>query len=147
MLCYRCEARAMFMETSEWKNNELKKRGYQPRMECGDITNSKYACYAYKPCRPVKVEPLDKNDPRPIFGPSMISSRVMASKDKPNLLLDYCSFKDGGAMAYWSPAKDVLNKAIKSLDKKIKKSKSLKNIKFMQIRKKELRLEKKELKD
>jgi len=145
-LCYRCEVRAMFLETTKWVNGKIKRRGFQPRCECGDITSSKIACYMYKPCRPIKVEPLDKDDPRPIFGPPMIAGRVMVSKDKPELLMDFCSFKDGGAMVYWAPAKQVLNKAIKNLTEKIKKSKSKKNIDRMMEDKKKLVAERKALK-
>ena len=40
-LCYRCEWRAKFLED-----------GHGPRMECGDIENSKYICYNYRPVKP-----------------------------------------------------------------------------------------------
>ena len=64
-LCFRCEHRARYYET-----------GSAPRMECGSPETAVYGCYMYKPVRPVVVGPRDKSDPRPIFGPPMISGRV-----------------------------------------------------------------------
>jgi len=145
-LCYRCEVRAMFLETCEYKDGKMVRHGFQPRMECGDITSSKWACYMYKPSRPIRVRPMDKDDPRPMFAGSLLSCRVGVSTKKAELLLDHCCFKDGGAMVYWAPARDVLTKAIKNLTKRIKQSKSLRNIKRMQIERKELRAEKGALK-
>jgi hypothetical protein len=62
-LCFRCEHRAQYLE----------QRG-RPRYECGEIEQSKYGCYMYKPVIPVILKPSD-NDPRPQFGPTMITSR------------------------------------------------------------------------
>ena len=44
-LCFRCEYRALFLET-----------GYKPRLECGSVEDSKYICYMYKPVEPVVLE-------------------------------------------------------------------------------------------
>jgi len=56
MLCYRCEHRAHFLETGE-----------RPRYECGEINKSKYACYMYKPCKPIAMKRHlpEKQDPGP----------------------------------------------------------------------------------
>lgn len=64
-LCFRCEHRAQYYET-----------GLSPRMECGEPETCKYTCYMYKPVRPVVVKAQDPDDPRPLFGPAMIASRV-----------------------------------------------------------------------
>lgn len=67
-LCYRCEHRARFLETM---NDKYQPR---PRYECGDIQSDKAGCYMYKPVTPPILTP-DIDDPRPQFGPPMISSR------------------------------------------------------------------------
>lgn len=54
-LCYRCEWRARFLET-----------GIRPRYECGDIKQAKFACYMFRPCKPVVVAPLQDDDLRPL---------------------------------------------------------------------------------
>ena len=63
-LCFRCEHRAKFLEA-----------GRRPRCECGEINETKWACYMYRPVKPVVLAPLDAADDRPQFGPSLISSR------------------------------------------------------------------------
>jgi hypothetical protein len=68
MLCFRCEHRAQFLEN-----------GSQPRYECGQVKDSKSGCYMFKPCKPVLVK-SDKDDPRPQYGPPMISSRSYAER-------------------------------------------------------------------
>ena len=65
MLCFRCEVRASFLEG-----------GMQPRMECGDIKNSKVGCYMFKPCKPVIMKKAS-GDPRPAHG-GYIGARMYA---------------------------------------------------------------------
>ena len=54
-LCFRCEHRAMFLETER-----------RPRMECGDVAKSVSGCYMYRPPRPVVISPREGEE-RPIF--------------------------------------------------------------------------------
>ena len=56
-LCFRCEHRAQWHETGG---------KHQPRMECGEVNSSKYACYMYIPVQPVRIKRLDIDDPRPL---------------------------------------------------------------------------------
>ncbi len=69
MLCFRCEARAVFLET-----------GSQPRFECGEITKSNIGCYMFKPCKPIIMK-RDKGDPRPAHGGPMMGARMSAVKN------------------------------------------------------------------
>ena len=62
MMCTRCEHRAQFLDAL---NEDYQPR---PRHECGDITSSKIACYMYRPCKPVIMTQLNKDDPRPQHG-------------------------------------------------------------------------------
>ena len=68
-LCFRCEHRALHLEHAAMGNH------YQPRCECGDIKCSKYSCYMFKPVGPVILGKDNKNDPRSVVGPSMLSAR------------------------------------------------------------------------
>ena len=63
-LCYRCEHRARFLED-----------GRRPRYECGEVTDSKTSCYMHRPVSPVVVDKANDGDPRPQFGPAIISAR------------------------------------------------------------------------
>ena len=65
-LCFRCEHRAMFLET-----------GYRPRFECGMEKEASSCCYMFMPCKPVAVAPT-AGEKRPIFGPWMVAGRVQA---------------------------------------------------------------------
>lgn len=56
-MCFRCEHRAQFLES---------KGEHRPRLECGDVQTSKIACYMFMPVKPLVVEKLDMNDPRPL---------------------------------------------------------------------------------
>ena len=69
MMCYRCEWRASFLEGRE-----------RPRFECGEITTSKIACYMYKPCLPVVLTKLDKDDKRPWPGSGLFAARSKAER-------------------------------------------------------------------
>lgn len=66
-LCFRCENRALFLET-----------GNAPRCECKDPTSSAYGCYAYKPVKPLWVKRA-KGDRRPVGG-GLFGSRVNGVK-------------------------------------------------------------------
>lgn len=67
MLCFRCMHRARFLEY-----------GSRPRYECGQITNSKMACYMYKPCLPIVVKKMDPKDKRPWPATGYLSARSEA---------------------------------------------------------------------
>ena len=65
-LCFRCEHRAVFLET-----------GYHPRFECGMEKMASSGCYMFMPCKPVAVTP-NPGEKRPMFGPWMIAGRLHA---------------------------------------------------------------------
>ena len=52
-LCFRCEHRALWLET----------KTHRPRYECGDEKSSKYSCYMYQPVVPLVLE-KDKGESR-----------------------------------------------------------------------------------
>ena len=94
-LCYRCEHRALNLETGG---------KHRPRYECGEVNTAKFQCYMYKPTKPVVVEPADKSDPRPIFGTPMVSGRVKAMRVADgNYHLK--KTKDGAYVAWFWPSK------------------------------------------
>ena len=105
MLCFRCEHRARFLQA------ELMKEDYvpRPRFECGDVKQSKHSCYMFQPVKPCiiarnKLEKKIFKGVRPIFGPSMISSRSHFVRI-PKLTAKIIEYEDG-TILYWSPDKD-----------------------------------------
>ena len=104
-LCYRCDYRAQFCEN-----------GHAPRMECGEITQSKYSCYMYMPVIPV-VQERNQSDKRPQFAGALFSARSHvtglpeAGKD---VYLDIKKYKNGN-MIYWIPKERKNEKAKKKL--------------------------------
>lgn len=93
-LCWRCEWRARFFES-----------GAQPRFECGQIDNAVIACYMYRPVAPVKLVKNDPEDPRPVFGPAMIASRVRIhgiAEGNYTLYVD----DEGNMIPYWIPPEE-----------------------------------------
>jgi hypothetical protein len=89
-LCYRCEHRANFFET-----------GSRPRCECGDVQTTKAGCYMYRPVRPVTLAPA-KDDPRPQFGPAMLSSRSYVAKTQIPMRATLSTCGDESVI-YWKP--------------------------------------------
>lgn len=65
-LCYRCEHRAVFLET-----------GDRPRFECGTERSASSACYMFLPCKPIAVTPVP-GEKRPVFAGWMFAGRVHA---------------------------------------------------------------------
>ena len=63
MLCYRCQHRLEYIESTkyEWIDGKrvIKKEGRRPRMECGNINTSNYACYMFQPIKPIVIEMVD----------------------------------------------------------------------------------------
>ena len=91
-LCFRCEHRAMFLE-----------RGWRPRHECGNIEETKYGCYMYRPVRPVITE-VNEGDDRPQFAGSMLSARAHFHRvmdDKEDIGLKAVEFEDGSVGLLW----------------------------------------------
>jgi hypothetical protein len=62
-LCYRCDYRAVYLET---------KQG--PRSECKD-KGAVCSCYMYMPVKPVELRP-NENDNRPMFSGAILSARA-----------------------------------------------------------------------
>ena len=67
-LCFRCEHRALWLET----------KTHRPRYECGDEKYSKYSCYMYQPVVPPVLE-QDKGERRPLGILWMIAGRGHAT--------------------------------------------------------------------
>lgn len=90
-LCYRCEHRAQFHET-----------GRRPRMQCGDIELAVSSCYMYKPVAPLILTADNKDDPRPILGPPMLSGRVTPTAIAEG---EYAavSREEDSVLVYWVP--------------------------------------------
>lgn len=65
-LCYRCEHRAVFLET-----------GDRPRFECGMERSASPACYMFLPCKPIAVAAIE-GEKRPMFGPPVIAGRLQS---------------------------------------------------------------------
>lgn len=86
-LCFRCEHRAEFLEDSL----HGEKHPRRPRMECGDVFNSKTGCYMFKPCKPVVTVSTNSEDIRPRFGPAFLSKREYAKRilDEATLTIIY----------------------------------------------------------
>jgi len=91
-LCFRCEHRAQYFET-----------GIAPRMECGEPDYVKYACYMYKPVKPVVVKALDNDDSYLIFGPAMVADRVRFERIATNkdCVARLTELNDGEFIATW----------------------------------------------
>ena len=87
-LCYRCEHRAIYHETS-----------HGPRCECKD-TSSVSCCYMYKPVKPVRLKRTD-GDKRPLGGAPILSARAEYD-GVPEMVLDYVGDQSGLTM-YWRP--------------------------------------------
>lgn len=64
-LCYRCEHRAVYLES-----------GFKPRFECG-TAKTVHGCYMFMPTKPVVVGPIE-GEKRPIFGSPFIAGRVQS---------------------------------------------------------------------
>ena len=92
-LCFRCDHRAIFLET-----------GRRPRHECGEIEQCKYACYMHKPVKPVILRARG-GDPRPQFGPAAISARSEYAGE-PDMELNVMTV-EGGAVLYWDVVRDI----------------------------------------
>lgn len=93
-LCFRCEYRAIFLET-----------GIQPRCECGMTNMCKFACYMYIPVKPVILQPLNKDDKRPRFCGALSSrERFVGVLKKGELKLTMINKTD--ACLYWIPKKE-----------------------------------------
>ena len=88
-MCFRCEERAGFLE-----------RGSRPRYECGDVGDSKHACYCYRPVRPVALA-RSRGDKRPQFGGWMFSSRSSTDRLMDGKLAMHDE-PEGGSL-YWIP--------------------------------------------
>ena len=76
MLCFRCEHRALFLET-----------GARPRCECGDIKTSKGGCYMFKPCAPQVLTRVDGYKDRPVGLPAAIAPRMYCEGPAENMEL------------------------------------------------------------
>ena len=91
-LCYRCEHRALFLET-----------GSRPRFECGDIENSKAGCYMFSPVKPVILQ-KDKKDKRAQFGHWLFAARSSAVSIAP-CVMHFKKYKKG-TCPYWIPGEE-----------------------------------------
>lgn len=93
-LCFRCEHRAVFLETE-----------FGPRFECKETDKSKMQCYMYKPTRPAILKRA-KGDKRPRFAGWGLSSReeiVRVAEDGKDVILKMKTIGKDEAMLYWQP--------------------------------------------
>ena len=93
-LCFRCEHRARFLESSR------RGVGDRPRFQCGEINLSVYSCYMFRPGRPIVMEPENPRDKRPRLGPPIISSREVAA-GFPKCRLKLKRYGKKGVVLYW----------------------------------------------
>ena len=90
--CHRCEWRAQFLEN-----------GRRPRLQCGD-KGAINSCYMYQPVRP-NLMVRDTDDPRPQFGPAMLSSRSRCGGPAEDFVPDLYLMALGGVL-FWRPKCD-----------------------------------------
>lgn len=89
-LCFRCNSRAIFLET-----------GYGPRYECKNAKTSVHGCYAYKPVKPLYLIKSDTTDIRP-HSTGYISSRSYPKKIAESVL-NGKKPKKNELILYWVP--------------------------------------------
>jgi len=89
-LCFRCEHRAKFLE-----------KGIRPRYECGEIEDSKFSCYMFKPVKPVVTAKLGDDD-RPKYAGSLFSARSRFVEVAQDVGLEI-EETDTGDYIYWAP--------------------------------------------
>ena len=94
-LCHRCEHRVEYIERKYISEDD--EHIHTPRAECGDAKNSKYSCYMYRPVRPLRLNKDSKEDKRPQFGPTLMSSRSYA------LEIPEMELKLNKRTLYWEP--------------------------------------------
>ena len=92
-LCFRCEHRAKFLE-----------EGSRPRYECGEIEESKFSCYMYKPVRPVVTAKLG-DDKRPKYAGSLFSARSRFVEVAEDVELKVEEIATGDYL-YWAPKQE-----------------------------------------
>lgn len=91
-LCFRCEFRALYLET-----------GFGPRCECKDVQSSSYSCYAFKPVMPLVVKPRT-GDRRSLYGGMLLGGR-MTPVARSEMELHGKKVKHG-YLAYWLPKEE-----------------------------------------
>ena len=89
-LCYRCESRAKFLE-----------EGHGPRLECSEITQSKYSCYMFNPVKPIP-EQSNEGENRAITG-CYLSGRSHRS-DANIHFTKVIECIDGNIVKFWIPS-------------------------------------------
>lgn len=89
-LCYRCEYRAVALET-----------GVSARAECGMLTFAAHSCYMYTPTVPLVVKPV-AGDHRPLTGLWALRARVVAVGKLPDPVL-LVAPSEHGSIVYWAP--------------------------------------------
>ena len=95
-MCFRCEIRASFLEDHR----------HRPRVECGDIEQSKASCYMYRPCKPMVLSQLDKDDPRPWPATGLLAARSYAERVYDDGILMVKGIDEGMYVLVWRvPAK------------------------------------------
>ena len=90
-LCYRCEHRAVYLET-----------GGGPRSECKMSDTAVQSCYMYTPVRPVRLK-LNEGDTRPPIAPAFISARLRREGILDGILA-VTGYEDSSFVKYWKPA-------------------------------------------
>lgn len=116
-LCWRCEHRALWMETKR----------HRPRCECGDEKNAKWSCYMYEAVKPLVLE-TDKGEKRPLGIGHLLAGRGHAIGLP--VVLSHLTTKGRSVLIYNVPSTHKEVEAIKKKkdaywNKRIKKWKKL----------------------
>ena len=91
-LCFRCEERALFLET-----------GNAPRCECQTPAVNASTCYMYKPVRPVITQVARGYAGRPRLAPIAISAREEAVGVAVEMELQVVAYPRKRICLYWKP--------------------------------------------
>lgn len=103
MLCYRCQHRLEYIESTEYEwvddKREIKKEGRRPRLECGGIGTSKYICYMFQPIKPIIMNLADSEKELKIkrspFDPPFMSARSKFIREADVDKMKATNVKDG----------------------------------------------------
>jgi hypothetical protein len=91
-LCFRCEERALYLET-----------GHGSRCECQSPTVNVASCYMYKPVRPVITQVAKGYAKRPRLGPTALSAREEGVAVATDMELQVAEYSKKRICLYWEP--------------------------------------------
>ena len=103
MLCYRCQHRLEYIESTEYGRENgkrvVRKEGRKPRMECGILESSKHTCYMFKPIKPIVMDVAESekrlNIKRSPFAPALFAARSSFIREAKASKMEAIGVKDG----------------------------------------------------